>query len=153
MPSEPTNRRLALLSLILSGLLCHQASGQTVDQPALNKAYNTAVDAQNAAIDSVVAIDGASNAPEFTRLVDAAKAAIRSAATDLAAARFNTVAAATTAAAYATALKDGRLADAATAASLWTKQAALVRSQLADWGTDLAAAREAITQAKKLLTP
>jgi hypothetical protein len=141
------------LTLIVIPLCAGPVAAQAVDQVALIAAYNQACEVQSAAIDAVVALDGKSTDAQFVQLIGLAKTSIRAAAADLTAARFNVVAAGTTASAYALALREGRLADANTAASLWGKQATLVRSQIGDWGMDLATALQAAERAKQLLKP
>ena len=144
---------LRVLPMLLVLCCARPLAAQTVDQQTLARAYNLACDTQNAAIDAVVALDGKSTDAQFLTLIGMAKTSIRAAAADLAAARVNTVAAATTAAAYASALREGRIADSNTAASLWAKQALLVRSQLGDWGMNLTTALQAAERAKQLISP
>lgn len=139
---------LSVLILLAGGAVC---CGQTVDQSGLASQYDQSVAIQNVAIDALIEWKKKSADAEYQKIISRAGDAIAAGTESLGFARVNVVAAATTADAYRLAIKENRLADAQTAASLWGKQATLARDHLKVWGTNLAAALAAMEEARRWL--
>ena len=145
------SRRGLFLELVVLLFATEVACAQTVDQAGLVGQYDQAVVIQNAAIDKLAALSQKSAAVEFQRIITTGGDALAAGTEALGFARVNVVAAGKTATAYSQALREGRLMDAQTLASLWSKQAGVARDYLTQWGQQLAVAATAIDAASRWL--
>lgn len=144
---------LWLWGVLCVSLLPQGVRGQTVDQPGLVQQYDQAAATHNATIDVLIDLAQKSADPEFRKIIARGSDAIAAGSESLGSARVNVQAAGTTAGIYAQAVRDGRIADARAAASLWSKQATLARDHLQAWGQSLSMAQAAIEAARRWLMP